>query len=197
MVEATVPGKELVLIELKSPLILGVIAVVIILTLARLAGIRFLERVRFTPGAGRTLRLITLIVIVIALLVPIIVAFGTIDPKYDYGVWMEDNSLIVRFYRHESITINVCDIKRVDLLKTNDALDSLKYRVNGLSDPATGLIIGYFKTNDGKDSAVIVMSKHADKTLVILTDDNKVILVGVPGVERVYAELVKGLEACD
>lgn len=142
MVKATVPGRELVIMELKSPLVLGVITVVIILSPARIARIRFLGRVQLTPGAGKTLRLITLIVIIIALLVPVIVAFGTIDPNYNYGVWLEDGNLTVRFYRHESIAINVCDVESVKLLKTSDALDQLKYGVNGLGDPTTGLVLG-------------------------------------------------------
>ena len=196
MVEATVPGRELVLIELGSPLVLGVIAVVIALALARRAGLRLPGKLGLTPGAGKAFRLATLIAIAIALLVPVIVAFGAVDPNYDYGVWLEDDTVTVRFYRHDTIKINVCEIESAVLLDTGEALEGLRYRVNGLSDPATGLVLGYFKTRDGRDAAVIVMGKHADKTLTILTRGGKVILVGIPGVDRVHAELAQRLEAC-
>ena len=179
--EALIPGSALLREELTSPLIIGVIALVLAFSTAG-----FLYY-RHRPG-GRTKARLSLIVGLgtLALLLAIFVL--TIQPGVNYGITFENGRIKVVFYGSESIELSPCG-SNVSLIETNKALEMLSVRTNGIADPLSGVYMGYYKTRDGAEALVIVSSESSPNALLIETGD-RLVIVGVPGVEKVYDVIV-------
>lgn len=61
----------------------------------------------------------------------------TVDPCLTYGVWVEDG--VIEANQDDVIKAGICNVTSVDLVPVERALDLLRYRVDGLSDPVTGM----------------------------------------------------------
>ncbi len=174
---ATISGATLLKAELQSPLMLGVF--LIIIAIGALAYLYYSRRNPYDPKKRLSIILIILTIILIIAINIIIIRPGTI-----YGATLDGENLTITFYGTETITINICQAN-ITLIPTNKALDMLKIRTNGLADPTTGIYMGYYKLEDGRNAQLIIWTKDSNQTLIVEYDD-QVAMIGVRNVTQLY-----------
>ncbi len=173
----TVQGSTLLEAQLTSPLTIGVLAAAWLVSLAYIVSKR---------GSAR--RRIGMLLTSLAVTVIIVGAYAfTIKPGVEYGIYLEDSTIRVVFYMDREVKYNLCQVE-VELVDRDEALDMIKIRTNGISDPTTGLAAGYFKTRDGLNAYMIITGKDASKAITIRGSDS-ITIVGMPGVEEAYNKL--------
>ncbi|MCE4600883.1 MAG: hypothetical protein F7C38_04880 [Desulfurococcales archaeon] len=172
-----VSGTDLVKIELASKLILGVLA---LLWISVIIGVK-VRRI------GRAKRILAILFAVIATLTVMGGLIYIFRPGTQYGVWIEDDEVLVRFYADGTVAYNICD-SNITLLPVDSVDKLLSIRTNGIADPSTGLYAGYFKASNGLEAYVLVHKAATDHVLAISNGDTMA-LIGLKGVEDIYREL--------
>ncbi len=179
----TVQGSTLLEAQLASPLTIVVLAGAWLVSLAYIVSKR---------GSAR--RRIGMLLTSLAVTVIIVGAYAfTIQPGVEYGIYLEDSTIKVVFYMDREVKYDLCQVE-IGLVDRGEALDIIKVRTNGISDPTTGLAAGYFKTRDGMDAYMLITGKQVQKVLVI-KGSNNITIVGMPGVEEAYSKLIDAYEA--
>jgi len=173
----TIQGESILKTLLTGPLTLGVLLAVWLATIIYLA-LRRGNRIR---------RVMMALMAIIATILVIGVQVYSIRPGISYGIFINDHSIIVRFYMDDSVQYNLCSVE-LKVMDRGMALDMLRIRTNGVYDPTTGVAAGYYKTNSGGDAYVIITGKSVGKVLVIESGGDTVI-VGMPGVLDAYERL--------
>ena len=172
--------------ELTSPLELGVL----VLLVASIPITYFL--VKKLPWlrkySQRTMTIIVALLIITAIVLVVAVTYISIHPSLGYGAWLNGSTLHVRFYEDKVVSVNICNTS-ISLTNTKTALDMLSIRTNGISDPTSGIHMGYYRTHDKKKAYVIILAHSSSKAIIINT--GKVyIVVALPCVQELYNELV-------
>ncbi len=179
----TVQGSTLLEAQLTSPLTIVVLAAAWLVSLAYIVSKR---------GSAR--RRIGMLLTSLAVTVIIVGAYAfTIKPSVEYGIYLEDSIIKVVFYMDREVKYNLCQVE-VGLVDKEEALDMIKIRTNGISDPTTGLAAGYFKTKDGLSAYMIITGKDVSKAITIRGPDG-ITIVGMPGAEEAYDKLKMAYES--
>jgi len=187
MIEATVEGAVLLREHLTSPVSLAVFT---LLALLAVGGYLYYGRSGRNPRKAKLMMAVSIITLVIYVTLAIVM----IQPGEEYGAVLEGTQLTIKFYGTDRVTIDVCTAN-VSLLPVDEALGMVKWRANGMRDPVTGLSVGYYVLKDGRSAVLIVWPEGSDKVLVVEYESG-VAMVGVPGVEELYQEIVKVKESC-
>ncbi len=184
----TVSGAQLFRMEMQSPLLLAVMAAVLIPSAALLAAVVKGWRLPGTVGSRRAMVYVIAAAMVIGVAAIPTATYIGVRPELEYGLQVSDLKATVRFYGDNVVEFNVCEAT-YSLTSVDEAVSMLKVRTNGLSDPATGIHMGYYKARDGSKAYVIVASKLSDKALVARLSDGSYVIVALPGIENAYKTL--------
>ena len=195
----TVPGSQLFLMQMKSPLVLAVGAVtigsaILSLILAKRLPPPTARRLGLGPWVTRYTKPIAVLVVALYAMIVIVATYATTRPGLDYGLFIDGANVTVRFYGDRIVSFNACRAN-YSVVSVDDALSMLKVRTNGLTDPTTGLYMGYYKTSDGSKAYVIVVKRLSDKALVFRLHTGDYVVVAVPGVEDAYKNLQQARKA--
>jgi hypothetical protein len=180
----TVSGLELTWTLLKSPTILGIIALVWVIILATL----FLKR------GSRIKQLIKLTVALIATLAVVAGISYSFRPGTQYGLVVKDENVIVTFFENKKITFNICN-SEINLVNRTSAINLLHLRKMGVYDPSTGIASGYFLTQNGTTIYAIITGKNINQVLLI-RDANHTAIIGVPNIENAFRVLTGIQDEC-
>ncbi|MEB3774773.1 MAG: hypothetical protein GSR86_07610 [Desulfurococcales archaeon] len=177
-----VQGSSILKTLLTGPLSIGVLVLVWVV-----AAIYTLAR-----RGSRARRMMAVAMAVTATIIVVGAQAYSIQPGVEYGIYLEEDKILVRFYMDDEVEYNLCNT-RIEVLDRDKALEMIKIRTNGVYDPSTGVAAGYFKTHDGLDAYIIISGKSIDK-VIVLRGDNGVAIIGLPGVEEAYNKLEKARE---
>ena len=182
-VSCIVSGSALFHKELASPLMLGVIASIIALVpLIHYLGKRIKRLRKYSIKLALPLTALAIVLV-------LSVNYITIRPGLGYGAWLNGTLLHVRFYEDKIISISICE-SNMTLTGIKEALSMLSIRTNGLSDPVTGIHMGYYRTYSGEKAYVIIVTSQADKALVIHSKKGYVI-IALRCTGKLYKELLE------
>jgi len=186
IVACLVSGSKLFWHELTSPLELGVLVV----TVALVPITYFLARKfpRLRRYSLRTMVLVTTIITIVAVILIVTATYISVRPSLSYGAWLNSSTLHVRFYEDKVVSLNICNSTMM-LKSTKDALDMLSIRTNGISDPASGTHMGYYRTRDGGKAYVIILAHMSTKAIIINTG-RAYVIIALPCTQELYNELV-------
>jgi len=179
---ALVHGSQLFMAELKSPLDVAVEAISVFF------GLIFYTYYKKRPGSRGKAKLVLVATVSVLVIIPL-TNYALIRPGVDYGAVLNRTTLTVIYYGASMEAFNICTAN-VSLQPLDKALQTLKVRTNGLADPSTGILMGHFRTVNGKPAAVIVWKKTASKALLV--DNGKLVaIVGVKGVDSLYNAIMR------
>ncbi|BAN89482.1 hypothetical protein [Aeropyrum camini] len=184
----TISGSIILLQLLTSPIFLGVVAVVLLLSVAglffsRRKGGLWISRLAKARG----------VIAVAAILLLIAVLLYSVRPWYDYGLYVEviDQSkqprLVFLYMAGWRETSPLCG-SIIEVRDKDEVLGELSKRDLGISDPLGDVYIGVYETRDGTKAYVLVVQKSS-RALYIKRPDGSVFVIGVDGVEKAYRTL--------
>ena len=182
---ALVPGSQLFIAEVKSPIGIIVEAISVFF------GLVFYAYYRSRPGSRGKAKLVLVATLSALAIIPL-TSYAFTRPGVDYGAVLNGTSLTVTYYGTSRETFNICNVN-VSLQPLDKALEILKVRTNGVADPSTGLYMGHYRTVDGRPAIVIVWKKTTSKALVV--DNGKLVaIIGVKGVDNLYNAIIQAKE---
>jgi len=185
--EAVVGGGELLVALLTSPVTLGAVALVAVSAVAARV---LAARGRLPRRRGRVAPYLAAAAVVLLVGVSVFM----VRPWASYGAVLEGSTLRVAFFDGEVVEVDVCGAG-VELVSVEEAVDMLALRTLGVSEPVSGIRLGYYKLVDGRDARVIIWGERADKVLVVEWEGG-VVMVGLPGVEELYQEILEVKARC-
>ncbi|MEB3806500.1 MAG: hypothetical protein GSR73_03190 [Desulfurococcales archaeon] len=182
---ALVPGSQLFIAEVKSPIGIIVEAISVFF------GLVLYAYYRSKPGSRGKAKLVLVATLSALAIIPL-TSYVLTRPGVDYGAVLNGTTLTVTYYGASRETFNICSVN-VSLQPIDKALEILKVRTNGVADPSTGIFMGHYRTVDGRPAIVIVWKKTTTKALVV--DNGKLVaIIGVKGVEDLYNAIVQAKE---
>lgn len=178
MLDLLVRGSTLLRQELESPIIAGII---IFSWAALIIGIK-------VKKASRARKILAIVILSATTAAVIAALVYTFNPSRTYGVIVEDHTLKAHFYMDDTIAFNLCN-STIKLTTRENATSTLAIRTNGLADPTTGILAGYFKTKTGEQAYVLVTGKQVGEALIV-SSDGRILIVGMPGIEDFYKQVL-------
>ncbi len=178
MLEILVRGSTLLRQELESPIIAGII---IFSWAALIIGIK-------VKKASRAKKILAIAILSATTAAVIGGLAYTFNPSKSYGVIVEDHTIKAHFYMDDTIAFDLCN-STIKLTARENATSALAIRTNGLADPTTGILAGYFKTKTGEQAYVLITGKQVKEALIV-SSDGRLLIVGIPGIKDFYKQVL-------
>ncbi|MEB3845026.1 MAG: hypothetical protein LRS48_05025 [Desulfurococcales archaeon] len=186
---ASIPGRELFIKEILSPLILAVIIVTIVPFIAYYF---YMKRTGATDRRAARARL-GLVIAILTIMVVVGINYYTFKPGTTYGLELSDGKLVFHYYENRVATYNVCKAT-IKLIDVDTAKHMLKIRTYGTSDPTVGIYAGeYILTNNSRAHVLIVPG--ASRAIIIEEKGVASAIIGVPNAGEAYNRIVSYREA--
>jgi len=178
-----VSGKNLFIQEATSPLqLLVIVAIMAVMIIGAYLAKRF-------PSLRKYPLKLAIPIAIVAIGIVLATTYISIRPGLSYGAWLNGTVLQVRFYQDDIVSVNICK-SNISLVDTSEALSKLSIRTNGLSDPLSGIHMGYYRARGGDKAYVLVLAKKSAKALVIGSEKGYII-VALPCSQEMYKELTQ------
>ncbi len=186
---ASIPGRELFIKEILSPLILAVIILTVVPFTA------YYIYVKRTGGTGKRVARARLGLVVAILTIIIIVGINyyTFKPGTTYGLELSDGKLVFHYYEDRVAVYNVCNAT-IKLIDINTAKQMLKIRTYGTADPIVGIYAGEYILTDNSRAHVLIVP-GASRAIIIEEKGVTSAIIGVPNAGEAYSRIASYREA--
>ncbi len=186
-ISCTISGSELLSEELRSPLMILAIA----LDIGLLIPASFIL-VKRHPRLRKHLKYLVPALASVTLAIVAVSTIYAIRPGLDYGVWLNNTYINVRFYDNNTAKLDLCNTS-ITLTSARKALGMLSLRLNGLADPFSGIHMGYYHTtNHTSARVIIVLSSDSNKEKALVFHyQGEYVIVSLPCItDHFYKELL-------
>lgn len=125
----------------------------------------------------------------VAVAVPLVLLMLSLGPlcwRGSYGAVLNSTLLRVHYYEDKTVTVNICSAD-IELEPAEKALSLLGRRVNGLDDPAGGILAGNF-TAKNNGVAMVLALRGAGKAIVA-KKGRIIVILALPCTEKLYQEI--------